>query len=398
MNKKIVLFGAGKIGRSFIGQVFSRSGYEVVFIDINQQLLDLLNENKQYNVVIKSNKGDEVIQVTNVRGIHLSDTEAVINELADASLATLSVGQQGMPAALPLIANSLMLRQQKHGNWPLDIIIAENMRNADAYIKTELIKLLPCDYPVDDLVGLVETSIGKMVPIMSQKDMKDDPLQLFAEPYNSLILAKNSFKNPIPEVEFLAPKENIKAWVDRKLFIHNLGHATAAYLGFQNNPKSIYIYEALSDIKVFNATRETMLQSADILMGLYPDEFTLSQLEMHIDDLLERFQNKALGDTIFRVGCDLYRKLSPDDRLAGPILSAKSLGKPYNEIMKVIEAAISFRASDENGNFHPSDEKFFVEAEKGLGHILKNVCGFKRNTEGNDNLLQCNCEELKINK
>lgn len=374
MKKKIVLFGAGKIGRSFIGHVFSRSGYEVVFIDINQQLLDLLNERKQYNVVIKSNKGDEVIRVTNVRGIHLNDTEAVINETADASLATLSVGQQGMPAALPLIAKSLLLRQQKHGKWPLDIIIAENMRNADVYIKTELINLLLGDYPVDDLVGLVETSIGKMVPIMSKKDLGTDPLQIFAEPYNSLIVAKNAFKNPIPEVEFLAPKENIKAWVDRKLFIHNLGHATAAYLGYQNNPQSIYIYEALSDNGVLNAARETMLQSANVLMALYPGEFTFTQLEAHIDDLLDRFQNKALGDTIFRVGCDLYRKLGPEDRLAGPLNAAIKVGLPYGCILNAVKAALNFRAADENGKHFPADEQFFVDAGKGLDHILKNIC------------------------
>jgi len=374
VRNKIVLFGAGKIGRSFIGQVFSRSGFEVVFVDINQQLIDLLNTHKQYKVVNKSNKGDEVILVKNVRGIHLENTEEVVTELADATLASLSVGQQGMLATLPLISQALMLRKKKYGNWPLDIIIAENMRNADQYIQNELIRLLPVDYPINDLLGLVETSIGKMVPIMSKKVMLEDQLQIFAEPYNSLIVAKSGFKNPVPEVEFLAPKENIKAWVDRKLFIHNLGHATAAYLGFQKNSQAVYIYEALSDIEIYQKARETMLQSAEILMALYPGEFPFSQLETHIDDLLERFQNKALGDTIFRVGCDLYRKLSPEDRLAGPVHAARSLGKPYNKILQVIEAAILFRATDENGEFLPSDEKFFAEAEKGIGYLLKNIC------------------------
>lgn len=373
-GEKIVLFGAGKIGRSFIGQVFSRSGFEVVFVDINRQLIDLLNTHRQYNVIIKSNKGDEVICVTKVRGIHLENTDEVVAELATATLAALSVGQQGMPAALPLISQALLLRRKIHGNWPLDIVIAENMRNADQYIETEIANLLPVDYPINDLLGLVETSIGKMVPIMSRKDMLEDPLQVFAEPYNSLIVAKNGFKNPVPEVEFLAPKENIKAWVDRKLFIHNLGHATVAYLGFQKNPQLIYVYEALSDKEIHKETKEIMLQSAEILIALYPGEFTFQQLEAHIDDLLERFQNKALGDTIFRVGCDLYRKLSPDDRLAGPIHAAKSLGKPYNKILKVIEAAISFRATDESGSFFLSDEKFFAEAEKGLDYVLKNIC------------------------
>jgi mannitol-1-phosphate 5-dehydrogenase len=248
------------------------------------------------------------------------------------------------------------------------------MRNADEYIAAVLKKLLPVDYPLNTLVGLVETSIGKMVPIMTQKDLEEDPLQVFAEPYNTLIVAKKGFKNPVPMVVDLAPKDNIKAWVDRKLFIHNLGHATAAYLGYGKNPAWVYLAEALQDPEIQHITRQTMLQSADILMGLYPGEFTRPQLEEHIDDLLARFQNKALGDTIFRVGCDLYRKLSPEDRLVAPIRAAVKLSMPFNLIVNALKVAISFRALDENGNCYPSDAQFFREADKGLAFVVNHIC------------------------
>ncbi|MDP2338518.1 MAG: mannitol-1-phosphate 5-dehydrogenase [Bacteroidota bacterium] len=376
IQKKLVLFGAGKIGRSFIGQVFSRSGYEVVFVDINQQVIDKLNECRQYKVIVKSREKNETILITNVRGIHLSQVEKVTEELACASIAALSVGQQGLPAALPLIAKALVLRKQKYDEWPLDIIIAENMRNADQYIRTELIKLLPEDYPHDKLVGLVETSIGKMVPIMTQKDMEEDALQVFAEQYNSLIVAKNSFKNPISDVSYLSPKENIKAWVDRKLFIHNLGHATAAYLGFRKNPNWVFMYEVLNDPEIHEATRQTMLQSADILTSLYPEEFTRSQLEVHINDLLERFQNKALGDTLFRIGCDLQRKLSAEDRLAIAIHVARDMKLPYHLILKALVSGCHFMATDEHGNRLTSDHEFDLIYAKGIKKVLTSISGF----------------------
>lgn len=372
--KKIVIFGAGKIGRSFIGQVFSRSGYETVFVDINRQLIDLLNQRQQYQVVIKGDIYEPPLIIRSVRGIYLEDTEQVIAELTDAGIAALSVGQQGLQAAIPVLAKALLVRRQKHDNTPLDIIIAENMRNADIFIRDELRKWLPENDWLDLSVGLIETSIGKMVPIMTQKDIEDDPLQVFAEPYNTLIVAKNSFRNPLPDVPYLAPKENIKAWVDRKLFIHNLGHATAAYLGFKNHPDAVYIWEVLDEPEIYRSTRETMLQAANVLRTLYPDEFTPSQLEEHIDDLLRRFMNKSLGDTIFRVGCDLYRKLGRDDRLVAPIQAAIRVGMPYHLIMEAIIAGISFRAKDENGNYLPSDEAFFVEAQKGTQYIIEHVC------------------------
>jgi mannitol-1-phosphate 5-dehydrogenase len=369
-----VIFGAGKIGRSFIGQLFSRSGFMVVFVDINKKLISDLNLKKQYNVVIKDNTGEKVLIIKNVRGVCLNDSDQVVRELADANIAAFSVGQQGLPGTIPVIARALVLRRKLHGDIPLDFIIAENMRNSDQYIGTELGRSLPQDYPLNELVGLVETSIGKMVPIMSQKDLDEDPLQVFAEPYNTLIVSKRGFKNTVPDVQNIDPKENIKAWVDRKLFIHNLGHATAAYLGFRKYPQAVYIYEVLDDPEIFEGTRKTMLQSANILMALYPGEFTYIQLEAHIDDLLHRFRNKALGDTIFRVGCDLYRKLSPEDRMVAPIRSAINLNKPYDLILDALSTAVSFRAKDEHGKYFPSDENFFSETDKGINHILRNIC------------------------
>jgi len=369
----MVLFGAGKIGRSFIGQLFSRGGYEVVFIDICKPLIDELNRRGNYRVVIKGDL-ESVITIENVRGVFGGDTEKVIVEIASARIVAVSVGSNGLKAISPLIAKGLVQRYKTGNATPLDIIIAENLRNAAEFLNQELKHYLPERFPLDERVGLIETSIGKMVPIMLKKDMDEDILQVFAEPYNTLILDKQAFKNPMPDIEGLAPKENMKAWVDRKLFIHNLGHATAAYIGFQKFPQAIYLYEVLADNEVFTQTRQTMLQSAEILMTLYPEEFTIVQLTNHIDDLLSRFQNRALGDTIFRVGCDLFRKLGSDDRLAAPIRAAQELGRPFNLIMEAVIASLSFRAKDENGNSLASDEDFLRLANQGKEAILREVC------------------------
>jgi len=373
-NQKIVIFGAGRIGRSFIGQLFSRAGFEVVFLDINNNLVKEINRQGKYEVVHRSNEGDEVITITNVRGISMNDRQHAVNELAVADIAAISVGQHGFPDTIPVIADALILRRKLLGDEPLDFIIAENMRNADQYMRNELCKLLPGDYPPDKLVGLVETSIGKMVPIISHKALEELPLRVYAEPYNTLILSARGFKNPIPEMPDLEPKENIKAWVDCKIFIHNLGHAAAAYLGFRKLPDAVFIHEVLEDPEIFESTRMTMLQSADILLTLYPGEFDKPFLEAHIDDLLRRFRNVPLGDTVFRVGCDLYRKLSPDDRMAAPIRAAIALNMPYSLILNALLAAISFRAKDENGEYFPADLNFFSEAQLGQSHILRNIC------------------------
>lgn len=372
---KIVIFGAGKIGRSFIGQLFSRGGYEVVFIDVDRHLISELNSRKSYRVIIKSEK-EEIINITNVRGVAADEITAVTFETATAGIVAVCVGSNHLNKIIPALSGGLIRRYQSDALAPLDIVIAENMRNSDTFLRQELGKLMPPEYPFDRLVGLVETSIGKMVPIMTRKDLDEDLLQVFAEPYNTLILDKKAFRNPIPPIPGLSPKENMKAWVDRKLFIHNLGHAAAAYIGYLYNPGFTYLHEALSIPNVHDYVRKVMLQSADILLKRYPEEFSAKDLTGHVDDLLSRFQNRALGDTIFRVGCDLPRKFGPDDRMAGAVKAAIDLDLPCDKILFAMVCGFHFRACDENGNMLAQDIEFINLCEKDVTLTLATVCGF----------------------
>jgi len=375
-KKKMLQFGAGNIGRSFIGQLFSRSGYEVVFVDINKELVKELNKKRVYKLVIKRNElPDEIILIENIRAIDGYDKEAVVREIVDTDIITTAVGKYALPQIIPVIAQGIQLRYKKRGKNPLDIIIAENFRNVADYLRKELKIYLPQEHPFDELVGLIETSIGKMVPLMKEEDKKKDLLWVFAEPFNTLIVDKKGFKNPLPQVRDLWAVENIKAYVDRKLFIHNLGHSTSAYLGYQYNSETTFIYEALEVPEIYKTVRECMKQSAVALNGAYPKDLTLQDLQNHIDDLLFRFKNKSLGDTIFRVGRDLYRKLDKNERIVGPMLLAQRQGVPYNKIKRAFYAALDFKAKDEKGEMHPPDKVFFKrEYPRGLENILKSVC------------------------
>ncbi|HBB92865.1 MAG TPA: mannitol-1-phosphate 5-dehydrogenase, partial [Bacteroidales bacterium] len=124
-----------------------------------------------------------------------------------------------------------------------------------------------------------------------------------------------------------------------------------------------------------------MLQSADILMKKYPGEFSEEDLTGHIDDLLIRFRNKALGDTVFRVGCDLMRKLGPEDRLAGAIKAAINYNLPYEKILDALICGFHFRATDENGELYPGDVEFSKHFDMGTDHLLKEICRFDEHRE-----------------
>ncbi len=386
MNK-LVIFGAGKIGRSFIGQLFSLSGYEVVFIDINKLIINELNRLKEYKIVIKSSMSDVTISVNNVRGVLGTNVAKVVEEISDCDIAAVSVGQNALPKVIPVLAEGLMLRYKKHGKKPLDIILAENMHDAEKFVNNILHNILGNSYPLNELIGLIETSIGKMVPIMPVEVQERDPLVVYAEPFNTLIVDKKAFKNTIPDINGLAPKENIKAWVDRKSHIHNFGHAAAAYAGFIADPSVQYLADVLNITSVKEFTRNAMIQSASLLMRKYPGEFTFSELENHIDDLLLRFENRSLGDTVFRVGCDLKRKLNRNDRILTPLIDGINSGSPVDLIIQAFNYGLRFRACDEKGQMFPGDEEFHQELrDNGLLYILKNICGL--NHSGDHELIQ----------
>ncbi len=375
-KKKILLFGAGKIGRSFIGQLFGRSGYEIVFADIDPRIVGLINETASYKVITVDNNHPEKegkYTVKNVSALLLSETEKIIENIVDCDIMALSVGKRGLLSLSEMLAAGLSKRYKVRKDSPVDIILAENVRDAADLLRVEL-KKHAAGFPLDDYVGLVETSIGKMVPIMTKEQLNSDPLAVVAESYNSLIVDALGFRNTIPEVEGLAPKKNMKAWVDRKIFIHNLGHAVLSYQANYSNPKLEYIWEALEVTQLKDITRKTMLQSMEILMALYPDEFTEEQLIDHIDDLLDRFSNRSLGDTIFRVGCDLSRKLNKDDRLMVPIIAGIKTKKEYSLILDAWVKGCFFKATDKNGNMTKEDEKFKKDFGENPLHYLS--CDF----------------------
>lgn len=371
---KLVQFGAGNIGRSFVGQLFSRAGWDVVFIDIDERVIEELNRRGEYRVEIRDRVSETII-VTDVRGVSGSDLEKVSDEVSTADLVATAVGKKALPRIMQSIASGLVKRQARSPGKTLDIVICENMLDGARTFREGLLEHLPEVFPLESLTGFVETSIGKMVPIMSKRDSAEDPLLVYAEAYNTLILDRRGFKGEVPDVPGLDARDNIKAYVDRKLFIHNMAHAVTGFVSYVFRPEYRFVWEAAKDPDILAITREAMWESGEALLDEYPDEFDRSSIDEHIEDLLRRFQNEALGDSIYRVGRDLYRKLGPDDRLVGSISLCRRHGIMPKRISLATACAVFFDAVDEDGNVLENDRLFHEkESSRGVVHVLKHVC------------------------
>jgi len=370
-SSKLVQFGAGNIGRSFIGQLFSHAGFEVVFVDVDSRLVEQLNAAGGYTLVIKGPGGDREEYIGGVCAVNGTDQEAVASVVSEADYIATSVGSSALPHIYKVLAAGIQRRDR-----PVDIIIAENMRDGARIVAEGLRPCLPADFPLTERVGLVETSIGKMVPIMSEKDKRDDPLRVFAEPYNTLIVDRCGFIGEIPPLPGLKAVDHIDAYVDRKLFVHNLGHAAAAYLGYASESTLRYIWQVLEDSQRFYQVRRAMQQGAAVVRATHPGIFTEQETELHIDDLLARFRNKALGDTVYRVGRDLMRKLGREDRIVGAMLLAAEHKLPFDAIADAYCAALAFTATNETGELDKRDAQFHrLLAKHGPEGVLREVSG-----------------------
>ncbi|MCC8107913.1 MAG: mannitol-1-phosphate 5-dehydrogenase [Planctomycetes bacterium] len=320
MAKLLVQFGAGNIGRSLIGQLFSRAGWDVVFLDVDDAVITALNRRRRYEVTIKDDllPGESpIIPVENVSGVHLRDEAEVGDVLARADLVGTSMGGSNLRSAARHLAAAL------HGRTaPLPIMLCENLNAAAAVMTDHVENALREESPSSGrgaaaAFHCIEAAISKMVPATPKAVRDEDPLAVWSEAYNTLYLDRDAYPGTPPVVPGVAWRGNFQAYVDRKLLLHNFGHAAAAYTGFLSGRR--YIYECMEDPSVRAVTAGAMYEVARGLAVRHADVFTFDENRAWADDLLRRFHNRALADPVVRVGRDLRRKLGPDDRCIGAL-------------------------------------------------------------------------------
>lgn len=321
--KKAVIYGGGNIGRGFIGVLMSESGYEVAFINRKPEIVNKLKEDRCYPVRYVLSDGYQDVTVKNVSGIDGNDPEAVSDAIAGCDIMSTSLGARALEAVIPNLVAGIRKRWANNGK-PLNIIICENLNDANKIVERLIKEQLTAEEQAkfDETVGLIEASIGRMVPVQTDEMKDGDPLRICVESYGFLPVDLDGFKGEVPQIENMVPFSPFDFYVKRKLFIHNMGHATCAYLG--NILGLTYVYESIGVPAVRVLVQNAMLESAMALSKHYGVE--LAQIQLHITDLLYRFSNAALKDTCERVGGDPARKLSPADRLIGSSKLALSEG------------------------------------------------------------------------
>lgn len=360
---KAIQFGAGNIGRGFIGAVLSQAGYELVFADVVEELLSQINSRREY-VVHVSDHNSYDIPVKGVRAVN-SGSEDAVREIADADIITTAVGLRILKFVAPTVAKGIIARKEAGIAAPLNVIACENGLRATSQLKELVYAQLPQSVALwaDEHVGFPDAAVDRIVPPVRC----EVPLDVAVEEYFEWDVERSSFVGPVPEIQGMTPVDNLLAYVERKLFTLNTGHATAAYLGKLKGIATIG--ECVADEAIFEVVKGAMRQSGEGLVRKFG--FDREAHLAYIEKILRRFSNPYLRDECDRVGREPLRKLAPNDRLILPMMTAKSFGLPYDKLLLAIGAALRF----DNPQDPQSVEMLAAIKEEGLEAAIVKYTG-----------------------
>lgn len=339
--KTAVHFGAGNIGRGFIGVLLHRAGYEVVFADVVSKLVDELNEAKAYRVITL----DERVQtetVNHVRAVRLDSTECK-QELVDAALITTAVGLPNLPSVAGIIADGLKMRFERNPADQVNIMACENAIRATSTLKRHILEYLSPEVRtwIESHVGFADVAVDRIAP--NREGYATQPLDAVVERFFEWDIEEPSLKGGL-SIEGATFVQQLNPYLERKLFILNGAHATAAYAGYQK--KYGTILEAMRDSWIEQLVRDVQREAITGIVHQYP-ALQREQLEAYAQSVRERFLNPHIKDDVQRVGRDPLRKLSSDDRLVRPLMMARKATDETPGLVAAIALGLSY-SNDED--------------------------------------------------
>ncbi|WP_110954694.1 mannitol-1-phosphate 5-dehydrogenase [Anaerosinus massiliensis] len=329
-----VHYGAGNIGRGFIGQLLYQAGYEVCFVDVNQELVEEINAKKEYTVMLASEEKTASV-VKNVKAIDGKNEEAVVKAIAEADLVTTAIGPNILKFIAPIIAKGISLRV-KQNRKPLNVIACENMIGGSSALKSFVYEHLSDTdkQAAQENIGFPDAAVDRIVPL--QKN--EDKLFVSVEPFYEWVVNRSQMVGVVPVIEGVTYVDDLKPFIERKLFTVNTGHATVAYLGYLHGLKSID--QAIKNTDVLKITETVLQETGSLLVKKY--QFAEEKHAAYIKKIISRFKNPYISDEVTRVGRSPIRKLSAKDRLVSPATQAMQFGIDLIGLPVVIAAALLF--------------------------------------------------------
>lgn len=332
---KAVHFGAGNIGRGFVGFLLYEAGFEVTFADVAEGLIDALKAADSY-VVHEVGEGAVDHTVSGFAALNsAAEEEALIAAIAEADVVTTAVGPNILKFVAPAIRKGIDSRPKDAGK--LVVMACENAINATDILADHVRGDSPGD--VDEKAVFANTAVDRIVPNQAE----GSGLNVTVETYYEWVIEEPPFGGNPPKIPGATWVQSLAPYIERKLFTLNTGHAATAYFGYQAGISKIS--DVLTNAEVKSKVRAVLEETKSLLVAKH--EFDPAVQEAYLQKILSRFANEFLPDTVERVGRAPGRKLSRNERFIGPAAQLAERGMSSNALQEAILSAMLFDVADD---------------------------------------------------
>jgi len=329
---RAVHFGAGNIGRGFIGQVLNEAGYETTFVDIQDDVVAALKEEQRYEVIL-ANESQDRIAVDRVTALHSQhDADAVVEQLASADLITTAVGPNVLPIISEAIAKGLISRA---GGTPVNVIACENMVGGSEALRGYVMEHVDSadSQAVEAVAGFPNAAVDRIVP-----EQNTDGLDVSVEPFHEWVVDASGLKGDKPNIEGVTYVQDLTPYIERKLFTVNTGHSATAYLGYAQTCPTIS--EAIEDEFVLETVKGVLDETGRLLVEKHG--FDEEEHDKYKQKILSRFSNPYISDKVTRVARTPIRKLGREERFVSPALQLIDRGHEPVHLAQTIGAILHY--------------------------------------------------------
>lgn len=383
---RAVHFGAGNIGRGFIGEILHKSGYEITFVDVNDELIADINRTHSYTLyLLDHNYEKQTIDRVNALS-SIKDEEKVIQCIVEADLITTSVWANNLPRIAPTLAKGLQARM-KAGKAKVNVLACEN-----AMFGTEILRRAMADCSVDmseeqlNQIGCYPNTAVDRVVLGVEREGR---LAVNVADYHELAIEQNKLIDPYSTpIQGARYTDNLQKFLERKLYVVNCGHAWAGYIGY------IHGYKSVRDVfltpEFVKQVRPAMCEAARLIQDKYG--FSAEDMQQYVDFGIKRFQADGVDYDVNMVTRSPIRKLGVSDRLVGPCVQCAERGLKNEYLLKGI--ALVFLL-DREDDAEAVQLQLYIK-ENGIDNAIEHFTGIQKDEKMHKDIIKHYYEQKAV--
>lgn len=329
--KNVLIVGAGRLGKGFVGETFDNAGWNLTFLDKDPRVTEELRKDGCYYV--KVHRVDEIQNrtVKNFKAYTCDEEYLCMEAFLETDVIVLPLYPEDFEEAAGYLTKCFEEFYRVHPDRRLTMICITNKNYLIPGITEAFRKDLSEEAKewFDQNVVIRDSIIRRSTDAKSNYDVHIDTVAV-----NSLLI-QQPVNNDFSDVEWMELTDKIEMLKDIKVTAVNGPHATLAYMGYLKGYSTIPESEA--DPEIAEVVEGVVEEITAAVMKEYP----ITPEELH--NLVYFAPAKGvLPDSIYRVGYDPIRKLSKGDRLTGAAELCLKHGVSFDSIAKAMAAGFQY--------------------------------------------------------